>query len=176
MTVSSGEAMSPESETYPLDDESGPDTGSTPLDLFTWVVPEKVVAMSRPTPADLAALKSAGVTRIMSLTLQPLRGEDLEKHGITDVHLPMADMTAPSLDEVQGFVDQLTALVEGGHKVAVHCGAGLGRTGTMVACYLVACGLSADEALRQIRKRRPGSVESAAQERAVCEYETHLRS
>ena len=168
--------MSAQSETYPLDDESGPDAGSTPSDPFTWVVPGKVIAMSRPSPADVAALRSAGVTRIMSLTLRPLSGEYLERHGIANIHIPMADMTAPCPDEVQRFVDQLTALVEGGHKVAVHCGAGLGRTGTMLACYLVACGLSADEAVRQIRRRRPGSVESAAQERAVSDYETHLRS
>ena len=60
--------------------------------------------------------------------------------------------------------------------VVVHCSAGLGRTGTMLASYLVQRGSNTAEALAQVRKRRPGSVETADQELAVCDYEVYMNT
>ena len=64
--------------------------------------------------------------------------------------------------------------VNAGQAVAVHCGAGLGRTGTLVACYLVAGGLSAEEAIAKVRRLRPGSIETLEQEAAVRTFEESL--
>ncbi|HUW58566.1 MAG TPA: dual specificity protein phosphatase family protein [Planctomycetota bacterium] len=168
--------MSSNGENQDFDGDFGPDAGFEPCDLFTWVVADRVIGMSRPGPADLAALRSCGVDHVISLTVLPLAATALEEHGITGIHIPMPDMRAPSLDEVEEFVGELSSLVDAGHKVAVHCGAGLGRTGTMLACYLVSRGVSAEEAIAEVRRRRPGSVESRAQEQAVHDYETHLGS
>ncbi|MHC4885453.1 MAG: phosphatase domain-containing protein, partial [Planctomycetota bacterium] len=55
-----------------------------------------------------------------------------------------------------------------------HCGTGIGRTGTMLACYLVAQGRSADAAIRELRRSRPGSIETRAQIRVVHDYATVL--
>ncbi len=54
--------------------------------------------------------------------------------------------------------------------VAVHCAAGLGRTGVVLACYLIDKGLNATNAIARIRRLRPGSIETEDQEKAVEEF------
>jgi atypical dual specificity phosphatase len=68
----------------------------------------------------------------------------------------------------------MSETVSNGAAVAVHCGAGLGRTGTLVACYLVAGGLSAEDAIAKVRRLRPGSIETAEQEAAVRTFEGRI--
>ena len=59
--------------------------------------------------------------------------------------------------------------------VAVHCGAGLGRTGTVLAAYLVSKGASAVDAIARVRRLRPGSVETETQEEAIIEFARRRR-
>ena len=61
--------------------------------------------------------------------------------------------------------------------VGVHCAMGRGRTGTMLACYLVAReDYSPDKAIDETRRRRPGSIETRRQEQAVRDFADHLRN
>jgi atypical dual specificity phosphatase len=55
--------------------------------------------------------------------------------------------------------------------VAVHCLAGIGRKGTFLASYLVLCGADADQAIAEVRAKRPESIENAEQEEAVHQFE-----
>ena len=60
--------------------------------------------------------------------------------------------------------------------MGVHCAMGRGRTGTMLACYLVSKeGYSAEEAITEVRKRRKNSIETRTQENAVMEFERSLK-
>ena len=61
--------------------------------------------------------------------------------------------------------------------MGVHCAMGRGRTGTMLACYLVAKeGYSGDQAIEETRKRRRGSIETQRQAQAVRDFEIYLKS
>ncbi len=154
-------------------EESQPDLEPAPG--FSWVVADQLAAMARPgrerpLDEDLAFLQAAGISVLVSLTEEPIAAADLEPYGLTGVHLPVADFTPPTMAQIEEFL----AVVEGakvdGRAVGVHCTAGLGRSGTMLATYLVTQGLSAEEAVAKIRRLRPGSVETTEQEERVAEF------
>jgi atypical dual specificity phosphatase len=79
-------------------------------------------------------------------------------------------MSSPTLDQLVQLVDYMRRVVSEGGNVVAHCAAGLGRTGTVLAAYLVGDGLSATEAIRKVRSLRPGSIETEGQERSVHRY------
>ena len=58
-----------------------------------------------------------------------------------------------------------------GLPVVVSCKHGVGRTGTVLACYLVDTGYSAGDAVKRVRRLRPGSLESSQQQDFVYWYE-----
>lgn len=63
-----------------------------------------------------------------------------------------------------------------GRKVAVHCHAGLGRTGLAIACYMVFAGeCNAADAVASVRRDRPGALQTAAQVMFVSIFEQYLQ-
>ena len=76
-------------------------------------------------------------------------------------------MEAPSDRQLDYIIATIKRANGSGMGVAIHCAAGLGRTGTVLAAYFVGAGMSAREALVKVRDLRPGSVETAEQERAI---------
>jgi atypical dual specificity phosphatase len=134
---------------------------------FTWIVPDQIVAMALPSNRDLARMRRMGITLLVSVVSTPLSQEDLHKARVKYLHLPVQYLRAPSPEQIQAFIDATKAEVAAGGKVAVHCVGGIGRTGTVIACYLVDQGMTAQEALAFIRAKRSGSIESLEQENAV---------
>jgi len=117
---------------------------------------------------DIAKLARSGFVGLVSLTESPLDAAVVERSGMEYLHIPVRDFEAPATSDVAKFVDFVRRVVARRKgAVAVHCGSGLGRTGTMLACYLVSEGRSPDEALELVRRVRPGSVETPEQEAAV---------
>jgi atypical dual specificity phosphatase len=125
---------------------------------------------------DLETFKRRGIAGIVSLTPTPLDCDAVARAGFEYLHLPVADFAAPGTRDVKRFVE-FVRRVQGAGKgaVAVHCGSGLGRTGTMLACFLVSEGRSAAEAIAEVRRLRPGSVETDEQEAAVGAWERSIR-
>ncbi|KAJ7873331.1 tyrosine protein phosphatase [Mycena olivaceomarginata] len=79
--------------------------------------------------------------------------------GIDHMELYFDDGTNPTDDIVRTFLDVADRVIEGGGVVAVHCKAGLGRTGTLIGAYLIwKYGFTANEAIAFMRIVRPGSV------------------
>lgn len=119
---------------------------------------------------DLRKLFSEGIRALVSLTEQPLPVELVRAEGLEYLHLPVLDMQPPQIEDVNTFIKFVVEAQEKEQPVVVHCQAGLGRTGTMLACYLVFKGSEPAEAIRLVRHRRPGSVETEQQEALVWEY------
>ncbi|MDP9478094.1 MAG: cyclin-dependent kinase inhibitor 3 family protein [Actinomycetota bacterium] len=100
--------------------------------------------------------------------------------GIDVLRFPIRDVSVPREAEAEEYQVLITAIIEHlkrGENVVVHCRGGLGRTGTVAACVLVALGgHSADEAIESVRRAREYAVESGEQEDFVRRFEETLRS
>lgn len=139
---------------------------------FSFVIPGKLAGMGCPgmiSPLDgeLLQLKRQNIGAIVSLTEYPLDAATVERLGFVYLHLPLADLTPPTPAQIDAFVAFVREQNNAGRAVCAHCAAGMGRTGTMLACYLVALGESGDEAISSVRAIRPGSIETRSQEQCV---------
>ena len=141
---------------------------------FSWIEKSKIAGCARPvTEGELKAAMEEGVRAIISLTGTPLNTDVVSQLGFEYMHSHISG--APSieqLEEIIKFIEQKNAQSK---PVLVHCGEGKGRTGTVLAAYLVYHGMSADEAIRSVREKRPGSIESPDQENAIREFEKYLK-
>jgi protein-tyrosine phosphatase len=129
----------------------------------------KLAASGMVFPEDVPVLDRHGIGAVLSLTERSPFPEG-SPDGIRHLHLPVIDMTAPSHGTLEEAVSFLRSQVGDGTAVLVHCGAGLGRTGTILAAYLVSEGEAPEAAIRRVRAARPGSVETMEQERSVFDF------
>jgi len=123
---------------------------------------------------DLAALKRVGVTVLVSLTTTAVDSDKLGEYGIKHVWLPVKDMGAPSSSDAMYLNKKIAEFMEQGEVIAVHCRAGLGRTGTILASQLIWEGIRALDALEAVRRIEPRWVQSDEQVAFLEEYEKAL--
>jgi predicted protein tyrosine phosphatase len=83
---------------------------------------------------------------------------------LRSIWFPIQDVSVPSdMDATVTLVEGIIGPMQRGEAVVVHCRGGLGRSGTIAACCLVARGREPVEAIRMVRKARPGAVEVESQ-------------
>jgi atypical dual specificity phosphatase len=117
--------------------------------------------------ADLAWLRRQGIGAVLSLTEEPLPVESLRRQQLEALHLPVPDMAAPTPDQFRAALDFIDLMRSRGQGVAVHCLMGQGRTGSILAAYLIRGGADARDSVQQLRVICPGALSSPPQERAL---------
>src|SRR4051794_11844784 len=140
--------------------------------FFTWVDEPVLAASAEPAgPEQLAWLRGQGVDILITLTEEPLPRTWVDGAGLLSVHVPIADMDVPAVDQIDQVMTVIDKAKAAGMGVAIHCLAGRGRTGTILAAYFVHRGLSAREAIQKVRDLRPGSIEVPEEEDAIRAFE-----
>ena len=129
---------------------------------------------------DLLALASAhGVHALLTLQEQDemvewgLEGilEGAAALGLESLWLPIPDGRAPeSPGDVEATVDRVVELLVAGKTVAIHCLAGLGRSGTVAAAVLVRLGVRPGTAIARLRMARPGAIQTTEQVQFIWDY------
>ena len=142
---------------------------------FSWLLPGTLAGAQGPTRRrDLVFLKLRDVRALIRMEEQTISGEGAE---LTDLYEPVPDYTAPQpdqLDRMVGFIEEQIETWQ--HPVVVTCQAGMGRTGTVLACYLVYTGYSPQNAIDFVREKRDGSIQSPEQVQAIHQYSELLKS
>lgn len=117
---------------------------------------------------DFAHLRKLGYSVVVSLECDRLNTLEIEEAGFEHKKICVEDFTPPTADQIDEFLSFVDARLAEGKRVLVHCYAGRGRTGTMLAAYLIHRGMSADAAIREIRER---AAEAYGTTRGVIEPE-----
>ncbi|MFB5611221.1 MAG: dual specificity protein phosphatase 23 [Nitrosopumilaceae archaeon] len=143
---------------------------------FSWLIDEKLAGSGMPTTFDeLDWVLKQGVKSIVTMTENSLPESWIE--DVNYLHVPTPDLTAPDMDKIDTAVEFIHERISNKEAVMVHCAAGMGRAGTVLACYLVKYHKhSAKDAINKLREQRPGSIQSETQEIAISLYEKHVKN
>jgi atypical dual specificity phosphatase len=159
--------------------------------LLWWVIPGLLAGMPMPFihperrlnaggaliafEDELPELYSAGVRAVVGLLNIPSDAAVFESAGFSFLCLPVPDGGAPTSEQAREFIRFVNDQRKAQRPVAVHCEAGLGRTGTMLAVYLIAEGDTAEAAIRRIREIEKAAVETPRQILFLEQFAQHMR-
>jgi atypical dual specificity phosphatase len=136
---------------------------------FSWILPGALAGAMGPTERrHLIYFERLDITAVVRMEDQTISAEPW---GFEELFEPVPDFEAPSVEQVDRIVSFVEQQIETWERpTVVTCAAGIGRTGTVLASYLVNSGWEPGEAISYIRQLRPGSIQTASQAEAVREY------
>jgi len=145
-------------------------------DKFSWLIENKLAGSGIPTSInEVEWVIEQGVKSIVTIREEPL--DDDWVKDVNYLHVHSNDMGVPEFDDLTHTIDFIHSRITNNEPVMVHCLAGMGRTGTLLACYLVKYQkMSADDAIQKVRKERPGSIQSYPQEEMIFQFEKFLQN
>jgi len=145
-------------------------------DNFSWLIENKLAGSAIPTSNDEAQwVIEQGVKSIVTVREEPL--DDDWVKDVNYLHVHSNDMGVPEFNDLVYAVDFIHRRITNNEPVMVHCLAGMGRTGTLLACYLVKYQkMSAGDAIQKVREERPGSIQSYPQEEMIFQFAKSLQS
>lgn len=143
---------------------------------FSWVIDDMLAGSGMPTSKEeLDWVKENGIKAVLTLTEDPLSEEWL--NNIDYLHIPTINGAAPDIEAIEKAADFIEKNLKDNKSTMVHCAAGKGRTGTILAAYMIKFkGMDAKSAIESVRNMRPGSVENGSQEIALSIFEKYLKS
>ena len=129
-------------------------------DNFSWLIKNKLAGSAIPTSIDeVQWIIEQGVKSIVTVREEPL--DDDWVKDVNYLHVSSNDMGVPEFADLTYAIDFIHRRITNNEPVMVHCLAGMGRTGTILACYLVKHqNMPADKAIQKIREERSGSIQS----------------
>jgi len=151
-----------------------PKIPEAPPPNFSWVVARSLAGSGSPSiSAHFRFMAEQGARHLVCLSSDTREGA--EEVGLKWFTVELEDFCHPSIEQVTIFCDYVDTALASDEPVVVHCTQGQGRTGTMLACYLVhSRGVTPEEAITEIRTLRPGSIEMSTQVAAVSSWGEHL--
>ena len=144
-------------------------------DKFSWLIENKLAGSGIPTSInEVEWIIEQGVKSIVTVREEPL--DDDWVKDVNYLHVSSNDMGVPEFADLTFAVDFIHRRITNSEPVMVHCLAGMGRTGTLLACYLIKYQkMSANEATEKVRRERPGSIQSYPQEEIIFRFEKFLK-
>lgn len=117
-------------------------------------VSEHLFRSPQPDFEDLLRLKEQGIRSLINLRKEAVESEFFARQcGLSYLHLGVTDWKQPSPEQVQTFIDFVSQ--PSNRPALVHCAAGVGRTGTFVACYRISQGMPVADAIRLSNSESP---------------------
>jgi protein-tyrosine phosphatase len=129
---------------------------------------------------DVQELSEQGVTAVACVinpdefALYGVEGllDAYDDAGFKTHHLPIVDGSTPRHEQMEELVGWMTDRTGEGGRVLIHCVGGLGRAGTVAACFLKTRGLDSEQAIRVVRETRSRrAIETTCQERFARGFE-----
>ena len=161
--------LAPDTPPAPPAREAG--DGPTP-EGFTWLLSRMTGSyplerVRRDPAGQLAALRDAGITLVVTLDAEALPDPLVEAAGLLQRHVLLSAGGAPDVVQGMELCRYVEACLDHGHRVAYLSAEGAGRAGTLLLLHLIGRGMSAEEALEFGRMRQRTWVQSDAQERLL---------